>query len=678
MSLKIFASWTALIIWLNSGLWAGGQTITTQPVSDEGDEGDSDSLVSLVFQVSGMDVITQIVAIRRGIDVIADETLKRESVFEKLGLDSDKYVITRQVILPEDDKRFALRLSNPARIDSAGFTFVVCGRNMSDSTCVESDIVLESNTASFIVRYLPGGAYPNCSAVPKLYGIAGGGGQRVFLGESTNMSCQSEIGRPPVKLAWEKDSQEVNSETTGDGEFRYSTHTFTPSLDDEGVVFSCNLTRPPSNDLNRSCIVGALDVVSVPSVEVTYEDVNGHVLIGSTVIFTASATTVTSSINIAFWIIPDGLQNATNRYTIDDIRFTLINVQRVDNGAGITYAAIDNDGIQGIGLVILKVIDAADLPTQSPGVVTATKNTATWTTKPPSKDYSATIIGSLFALLLLVVLVVMVFIWYWREVRPRKKKSTLALPRIERSTQKPNSPLSHQKELPLDKKGGRLIHEDSQNRVEHNDPDMVHRKSQSGAEETHKTQGMNHSSRRYEDNFQIIEAYIPHQEHHPSPSYEKYRYRSNDNDYPKDHYDDMGSIGSKNSGKYPDYCIHSDDDNFFIETTENRYQNINHRYDTVTVTPSDLYPHENDAYDGSYDEETGHDGRYYPDNEENYRRGGVPNNDDEHSFGRLSPSELSEERDYTASYGHRSPTDVQYDWSYVLEDADYEGAPSYV
>lgn len=366
--------------------------------------------------------------------------------------------------------------------------------------------------------------------------------------------------------------------------------TFIPSLDDEGVVFACNMTRPTTDDLYRSCVVGSFDIVSRPTVTINYQNQNGFVVVGSMVVFTSAATTVTSTLNRTFWTVSGELQNATHRYSIDGHQFTLRDIQEEDTGSSIMYVVIDNDGVQGVAIVTIQTIDVVDLLTQPPDhAVSTTGSTKAWTTEPaPPEDYSAVIIGSLFAALLVVIMVVMVCIWYWREVRG--KKSPPAVLVSEEAAKK-----ASQQKTSLDQ--GVKVASDVAHHPRGRQRDLhggVNPKTppRDGNQEPLEFKGI-HSE----------EKHHARDEHSPtkqgtSTKFDKYRYSN--------HYTDDGPVDHGHRSHYYKQCHEA-----HIDPVENQFQYINdkdidNRYQTTddkNMHSGDLYDYSNDAYDGSYDDE---------------------------------------------------------------------------
>ncbi|XP_038068984.1 uncharacterized protein LOC119738253 [Patiria miniata] len=739
------AHWMTVVLCTVLVAWdANGQAIVVQPVDAKGTEGVT-SYLNMDVEVSNLNQVTQVMAIRRESAVIIDGLIKREDAFTSLGLDSDKYSVSETINSDTTTIEYRLELSNPTRVDSAEFTFIVC-RRLTPGGCNVNAVQLASNTASFTVNYVPGVAYPNCTSDgPQLPmgSLGDGDGERVTLGTPTVLSCLSEIGQPPVQLTWEKNGTGVSTENENAGVYRYGKHTFTPSLGDEGEVFVCNMTPGLTGPdyLSRTCVLG-INVVSTPAVEITYEDTKGYIIVGSTVVFTCSATTETSTVNATTWTVPEELQNTTDRYEINDeqFTFTLKQVELVDNGVNLTCMVIDNEGMEGSRAVTLQVIDAADLPTDPVTVPTAPAIIPTPTTTKQPEDYTAIIIGSLFGGLLLILLVGMVILFYWRKKAEKKPKPVDHPSHNAKQTAKPPSTglssKNYESKTTVTRQHGATVNEEQlshdQDVLGYNDPDVVPR----GSRLNSPVRGDSLEKQRAAPSRTLYEN-VPLKDRHPATTHDKYRYDT-DYDRPGYNYDDGVFIDSG----YPEKGSHHD-----AETGEDRYPD-HHRYDDDSDRPpSDVasYNYDNRGYDGKYEDEHSRDGRYddrygdyndkswpsdadhkhtyddraYDDRaydqepysrddgsyEDGYRRdsydkqyddryrdygkpdydqndrGGDPyrpSNDDEGSYGRRTPSDYSEQESYSGSY---EPTADRYDNNsgmYTLQHDDYDDNPSYV
>ncbi|XP_022097137.1 uncharacterized protein LOC110982777 [Acanthaster planci] len=628
-ALAMAGLYMAFVTWTAQGL-----NITRQPANVEGTQGLTHRL-SMEVGVSGLNTTTQVVAIRRESEVITDRTVKRNEVFLRLGLDAAKYSVSENINEDTGARAYTLNLAQPTWVDAAEFTFLVCWRAL--GRCNESRVELESDPASFFVNYVPGEAYPNCTSDGLEVGSPGGD-CKVLLGRPTVLSCQSEIGRPPVELTWEKDGVRVSSVSANEGAFRYERHTFTPSFGDEGAVFACNMT-----DLNRSCTLD-INVVSAPAVTITYENTNGYIIIGGRVVFTCSATTDTSTVDGIAWTVPRELLNATDRYAISGDEFTLIRAELSDGGLSLKCSANDTDGMVGSAYVTLNVIDAADLPTYSPTVPTTAPIVRATTAKPttsPPQDYTAIIIGSLFGGLLLAVLVGLVIAFYCGR-RPRKKPVDHPSHVQKTAIREQPSPKGKQRNITANQqtstvKEVQFADIDDCDPVSCDDPDVIPRGSRSRLHspvrgDSLERQQSTPSLKRFGDD-------IPLQDRKLSPTSDKYRY---DADY--DH-----TTGGFEDGHY----IYSRDpengSRYDADTSENRSDHYRYQDDSDRPYDAEQYDYDNRGYDENYDGEYGrenrrdgtHDNRY-----KDYDDQGWSSDEDVHSYndpydqGRYSPNEI--------------------------------------
>lgn len=157
--------------------------------------------------------------------------------------------------------------------DGRQYKCIVCGRSSDTNPGKACDgrIKLESEAATLEVNYRPDiQTYPLCnSTLPDNADIPRESDTNtlVVLGQAAILNCTSDTAKPPVALAWSRNGNELDGDTTSReaNGFSHLEHRFVADLSDNGVEYTCRL-RSEYFNLEQECVLPPIKVVSYPTV----------------------------------------------------------------------------------------------------------------------------------------------------------------------------------------------------------------------------------------------------------------------------------------------------------------------------------------------------------------------------------------------------------------------------
>ena len=104
------------------------------------------------------------------------------------------------------------------------------------------------------VQYVPSEIYPKCTPHPAPV---------LIEGISVDFNCTSEQGNPDITIQWHRSNKDIPVFVQHNGkDVVYSELTFTPTSDDDGAIFICQLTSSAFPDFIQTCFVGPVAVRS--------------------------------------------------------------------------------------------------------------------------------------------------------------------------------------------------------------------------------------------------------------------------------------------------------------------------------------------------------------------------------------------------------------------------------